>query len=55
MAGGGLQFPKNSNLPTHGLVGCGADPGIKGCHPTDPVLLGGSSSNSGNNSNNHIA
>jgi hypothetical protein len=26
MAGGGLQFPKNSKLP-HGLVWCGADPG----------------------------
>ena len=27
MAGGGLQFPKNSKLPPHGLVWCGADPG----------------------------
>ena len=27
MAGGGLQFPKNSKLSPHGLVLGGADPG----------------------------
>jgi len=27
MAGGGLQFSRNSTLPPHGLVWCGADPG----------------------------
>jgi hypothetical protein len=26
MAGGGLQFPKNSKLPTHGLVGAEPTP-----------------------------